>query len=82
MTLRDYDHPDYQRAEALRAEVERLKALLARIHNFPAHPGDHDDDRSDEADDPASWRHGWICAVAAMQEAVQLERLDQAKGGE
>lgn len=36
-------------------EIERLRAALARVHNFPSHPGGHHDDRSDDADDPESW---------------------------
>lgn len=51
-------------------EVERLRYALIRVQNFPSHPGGHPDDRSREADDPASWRHGWICAVEAMQDAA------------
>jgi hypothetical protein len=60
-----------------RVEVDRLKATVSNlervamlIHNFPSHPGGHKADRSDEAMVPEDWRHGWICAVAAMQESV------------
>jgi hypothetical protein len=50
--------------------IDLLQRKLMRLHNFPSHPGGHKDDRSDEAMVPEDWRHGWICAVAAMQESV------------
>jgi hypothetical protein len=56
--------------ERLRATVSNLERVAMRVHNFPSHPGGHKDDRSDEAMVPEDWRHGWICAVAAMQESV------------
>ena len=49
-------------------EIDRLRAALVRVQNFPSHPGGCPDDLSGEADDPASWRHGWICAVEALQD--------------
>lgn len=55
---------------ALADEIERLRGMIARIRNFPSHPGGHPDDLSDDADDAASWRHGWISAVEAMQDAL------------
>lgn len=48
--------------------IKALEDALMRVQNFPSHPGGHPDDRSADADDPASWRHGWICAVEAMQD--------------
>ena len=51
-------------------EIDRLQRKLMLVTNFPSHPGGHPDDRSDEAMVPEDWRHGWICAVAAIQEAV------------
>jgi hypothetical protein len=53
---------------ALANHIESLRNALMRVQNFPSHPGGHPADESDQADDPASWRHGWLCAVAAMQE--------------
>ena len=52
------------------AEIERLQRKLMRVHNFPLHPGRHGAARPDEADDPASWRHGWFCAIEAMLNTV------------
>ena len=53
---------------ASQAECERMREALMRVQNFPGHPGGHTADVSADADDSASWRHGWICAVEAMQE--------------
>lgn len=57
-------------AQVREAERQRdeLLAALVRVQNFPSHPGSHKDDRSGEADCPESWRHGWICAVEAIQD--------------
>jgi hypothetical protein len=79
-------HEDrYQEAQAeierLRATVSNLERVAMRVHNFPSHPGGHKDDRSDEAMVPEDWRHGWICAVAAMQEAVVNHSLTTQVSG-
>ena len=63
------DLPDTHTATA--QYIESLEQALMRVQNFPAHPGGRDDDISSEQDDPASWRHGWICAVEAMQDAAR-----------
>lgn len=55
---------------ALADEIERLRGMIANIRNFPSHPGEHPSDLSDDADDAASWRNGWICAVEAIQDAL------------
>jgi hypothetical protein len=55
--------------------IDLLQRKLMRLHNFPSHPGGHKADRSDEARVPEDWRHGWICAVEAMQE--RLAALDK-----
>lgn len=55
---------------AIADEIMRLRDMIARVRNFPSHPGGHPSDLSDDADDAASWRHGWICAVEAMQDAL------------
>jgi len=51
-------------------EIEQLQRKLMFVTNFPSHPGGHPDDQSGDAMVPADWRHGWICAVAAIQEAI------------
>ena len=56
--------------ERLKATVSNLERVAMRVHNFPSHPGGHKDDRSGEAMVPEDWRHGWICAVEAMQAVV------------
>ena len=53
---------------ASEARAERYEAALVAVQNFPSHPGGQPDDQSSDADDAASWRHGWICAVGAMQD--------------
>ena len=63
-------HCDRTVGEEAAQEIERLRAALERVQNFPSHPGGHREDQSDAADDPASWRHGWLCAVAAVQEVA------------
>jgi hypothetical protein len=63
------DLPDTHTATA--QYIESLEQALMRVQNFPSHPGGRADDISSEQDDPASWRHGWICAVEAMQESAR-----------
>lgn len=63
-------HDDWTVAREAADEIERLRGMISRVRNFPSHPGGHPDDLSDGADDAASWRHGWITAVEAMQEAL------------
>ena len=85
---------DHQRDEAMemermlraeladsRAECERLREALMRVQNFPGHPGGHTADVSADADDSASWRHGWICAVEAMQEHAIPDTCHLQGGG-
>jgi hypothetical protein len=54
--------------EGAERQRDEMMAALLRVQNFPSHPGSHKDDRSSEADCPESWRHGWICAVEAIQD--------------
>lgn len=63
-------HCDQTVGEEAAKEIERLRGMITRVRNFPSHPGGHPADMSDDADDAASWRHGWICAVEAMQDAL------------
>ena len=60
MALRDYDHPDYQRAEALHAENERLRILLAEaatcIEDWGACTGAHFQQKHDLARDVRRFR--------------------------
>jgi len=58
--------------------IDLLQRKLMHLHNFPSHPGGHKDDHSNEAMVPEDWRHGWICAVEAMQEAVVNHSLTTA----
>lgn len=57
----------------LTAEIEKMRNWLMIVWNFPSHPGCHPHDMSDEAMCPDDWRHGWICAVSAMHEALRGE---------
>lgn len=66
---------------ASQAECERLREALMRVQNFPGHPGGHTADVSADADDSASWRHGWICAVEAMQEHAIPDTCHLQGGG-
>ena len=52
------------------AEIERLQRKLMIVWNFPSHPGGHPADQSADAMVEEDWRHGWICAVEAIQEAI------------
>ena len=54
-------------------EIDKLQRKLMLVTNFPSHPGGHPDDRSEDAMVPEDWRHGWICAVAAIQDALAGE---------
>jgi len=81
-------HSDIETAERaldaqtdFRAEIEQLKSTVAnlervamRVHNFPSHPGGHEDDQSEGALVPEDWRHGWLCAAAAIQDSVMDAR--------
>lgn len=58
---------DHWERQAMNGEIERLRAALMRVQNFPSHPGGRADDKSDEADDAPSWRDGWCHAVLAIQ---------------
>ena len=64
---------------ATESYIRLLEEALMRVQNFPSHPGGHQDDRSAEADDPSSWRHGWICAVEALQDYA-LPNVNSAPG--
>jgi len=60
MTLRDYDTIDYQRAEELRAENERLRTLLAEaatcIEDWGAYAGAYFQQKHDLAGDVRRFR--------------------------
>jgi len=54
-------------------EIERLNALLEIVWNFPTYPVGHPGDRSEDAMCEDDWRHGWICAVSEIHEALRGE---------
>ncbi|RTL21967.1 MAG: hypothetical protein EKK55_15230 [Rhodocyclaceae bacterium] len=74
----------YETVADIMADRDMMRAALERVQNFPSHPGGHREDQSDAADDPASWRHGWLCAVAAVQEVAvpNVEAQARAEAGE
>jgi len=52
------------------AYIESLEDALMRVQNFPSHTGWCNDDQSDNFEEPASYRQGWIHAVSEIQKVA------------